>query len=488
MDGAQVITRADTPITDGYLPLAAFRHLEPTAVGLIDLDSPPRFAPAPGSSVPGTPRDALGLVRLHGAPLGVVYLEDASSRRATERLAQVVWAQIGPAITEHVRSHQCARVPDGPATLLAGLPAIGAGCSGGIAEYPPGSVAVIISTTGRVDVLKRCLESLAAIDRRDMEVIIVDNRPRTGETLALVSEMMCRDERFRYVAEPRQGLSVARNRGVAEAMTAEYVAFTDDDAVVDAGWLRWLLAPFADNSVTATTGMVLPLELETTAQKRFEQYAGFSKGTHRRCYDLTAERADDRLLYPYWGGMFGSGNSMAFRRSALITAGGFDPSLGAGSPTGGGEDIAAFSDAILRGGRLIYEPRSLCWHEHRRDEKALRNQLFNYGAGFTATLCRAATHDPYFIRSAARSIPIAIRLLRDRARVASEHSESQLPPELSRLEYSGMLRGPMLYAKSVRRVARLGLTNPNGSPPQHTYDPAQDSSDLCRVHSRVPCR
>ena len=65
-----------------------------------------------------------------------------------------------------------------------------------------------------------------------------------------------------------------------------YVAFTDD-AVVNAGSLRWLLAR-PDESVTATTGMVLPLAMETTAQKRFEQYADFSKGTHQRCYDCGA--------------------------------------------------------------------------------------------------------------------------------------------------------------------------------------------------------
>ena len=457
------MTRADTPTTDGYLPLAAFRHLDPTAIGLIDLDSPARFVHAPGSSLTGTHRDALALVRLHGEPLGVIHLECPPPNGVNEQVAETIWAEIGMAIVQHVTSHRCACVPSGPAALLAGLPATGAGCSGGIREYPPGSVAVIISTTGRVDVLERCLRSLAGIDRNDMEVIIVDNRPRTGETLALVSKLARGDERFRYVAEPRQGLSVARNRGVAEAMTAEYVAFTDDDAAVDPSWLRWLLAPFADKSVTATTGMVLPLELETTAQKRFEQYAGFSKGTRRRCYDVTAERDDHRLLYPYWGGMFGSGNSMAFRRSALVTAGGFDPALGAGSPTGGGEDIAAFSDAILRGGRLVYEPRSLCWHEHRREEEALRNQLFNYGAGFTATLCKAASRDPRFLRSAARAIPTVIRLLYRRARAGSEECEGQLPRELSRLEYSGMLRGPVLYAKSVRRVRRLRLKDPTGS-------------------------
>jgi O-antigen biosynthesis protein len=451
------MTRADTPMTDGHLPLAAFRHLEPTAIGLIDLDSPPRFARAPESPVTGTHRDALALVRLHGEPLGVIHLDCGSSSSLIDGLAPAIWAQIGPAIVGHVTSHRCARVPDGPAALSAGLPAVGLGCSCCVPEYPNGSVAVIISTTGRVDVLERCLRSVASIDRDDIDVIIVDNRPATGETLALVSKMAPGDKRIRYVAEPRKGLSVARNRGLAEAAAAEYVAFTDDDAVVDPGWLRWLLAPFADKSVTATTGMVMPLELETAAQKRFEQYAGFSKGTDRCSYDLIAQRADDRLLYPYWGGMFGSGNSMAFRRSALIMAGGFDPALGAGSPSGGGEDTAAFSDAILRGGRLVYEPRSLCWHEHRRHDEALRGQLFNYGVGFTATLCRAASRDPRFVRSAARAIPTVFKLLYRRARASPAESEGQLPAELSRLEYSGMLRGPLLYAKSVRRVSRVGL-------------------------------
>ena len=51
---------------------------------------------------------------------------------------------------------------------------------------------------------------------------------------------------------------------------------------------------------------------------------------------------------------------MAFRRDVLLAVGGFDPALGAGTPTGGGEDIAAFTDVMLGGGRLVYEPRSVC--------------------------------------------------------------------------------------------------------------------------------
>ena len=154
--------------------------------------------------------------------------------------------------------------------------------------------------------------------------------------------------------------------------------------------------------------------------------------------------------------MFGSGNSMAVRRAALLSAGGFDPSLGVGSIAQSGEDIDAMSSAILRGGRLMYEPRSLCWHEHRREEAALRSQLFNYGAGFTATLTKAMTHDRRFARAVVRSIPVVWRLHRGRKPRAAQ-PEGSLPAQLGGIERRGMLRGPALYARSVRSTRQLGL-------------------------------
>ncbi len=113
------MNRANTPMTDGYLPLAAFQHLEPTAVGLIDLDSPARFERAPGSRVAGMNRDAVALVRLHGEPLGVVHFECAGTSGKEQDLASAIWAQLGPVIVEHVTSHGCACVPDGAAALSA---------------------------------------------------------------------------------------------------------------------------------------------------------------------------------------------------------------------------------------------------------------------------------------------------------------------------------------------------------------------------------
>jgi hypothetical protein len=161
MEHAPIMTGADTPMTDGYLPLAAFRHLEPTALGVIDLDSPPAFVHAPWASHASTCRDALAFVRLHGPPLGVVHLNCPPPCRPSEHLAETILAQMGPAIAGHVTNHPCASVPDDPAALLAGLPPLTGGCGAAATEDPPESVAVIIPTIGWED--ERRLESLAGI-------------------------------------------------------------------------------------------------------------------------------------------------------------------------------------------------------------------------------------------------------------------------------------------------------------------------------------
>jgi glucosyl-dolichyl phosphate glucuronosyltransferase len=55
----------------------------------------------------------------------------------------------------------------------------------------------------------------------------------------------------------RQGLSGARNTAVAAA-TGDVVVFLDDDAAARPGWLRALLAPYADPEVVAVGGVAHP--------------------------------------------------------------------------------------------------------------------------------------------------------------------------------------------------------------------------------------
>lgn len=455
--GADPQPTVGTAQAGGELPVGPFLHQDPTAIGLVELDRP--LAVATPSSTPDAAQrpDALLLVRLHDDPLSLIHIAEPFGELGREQLAERVWSGVGERLRGHVRRHSCAIEPRSGKDLVGGLVSPYGTCGAAVPSRPAVSSTVLVPTAGRPNELARCLDSLLELPRSDFDIVVVDNRPSQGDTANVVASARDAGGRVRYVAEPRPGSSVARNRGIAES-DSDVVVFADDDVVVDRGWLDWLLSPFADPAVTVTTGLVLPLDLETPAQKCFERYlGGFAKGLVGRRYDLDSYRGDDHPLYPYWGAVFGTGASVAFRRHDLVAAGGFDPALGAGSPALAGADIEAMSAAILRGGGLVYEPRSLCWHEHRRSEEALRYQLFSYGVGSTALLTKALLHDRRFLGAAAHSAGVVRDLYRARERDHQVSAADSLLAELAREQLKGMVQGPWRYARSVRWARRLGL-------------------------------
>jgi hypothetical protein len=161
---------------------------------------------------------------------------------------------------------------------------------------------------------------------------------------------------------------------------------------------------------------------------------------------------------------------MAFRAQALQRLGGFDLSLGPGTPARGGEDLVLFIDHLWKGGAIGYEPAAMVFHTHRAEYSALRQQLYNYGLGYTALLTALIVADPRHVLGLAARLPIAFRTMRaeraarmerNGAGTPTRHSPvgRPAPEELAKLERRGSLRGPVAYAHSrltARRRRRLG--------------------------------
>ena len=222
---------------------------------------------------------------------------------------------------------------------------------------------VVVCTRDRTEDLKSCLASLVPLLERGHEVIVVDNCPSDDSTQRLVDAF----PGVRYVRELRAGEGAARNCGLLAA-SHPIVAFTDDDARADAGWLDALLEPFDDPSVAVTTGLTLPVELETPAQIWFELSNGFSRGLERRILD-------SGTISPVAAGQAGASVNMAVRKSCLDEIGLFDEALGCGTPARCGTDHEFLYRALVRGFRIVYEPSALVWHRHRRDWPALRRTI-----------------------------------------------------------------------------------------------------------------
>ena len=99
-------------------------------------------------------------------------------------------------------------------------------------------ISVIICTFNRCEMLALTLESFTRIETGSdftWELIVVDNNS-TDATKGVVSEFNTRLP-IRYVFESKQGLSRARNCGIAQAQ-GDIIVFTDDDIIVTNDWLN----------------------------------------------------------------------------------------------------------------------------------------------------------------------------------------------------------------------------------------------------------
>ncbi len=309
------------------------------------------------------------------------------------------------------------------------------------------ALSVIICTHERADDLERCLAALARQTVPAGEVIVVDNAPR-GDGARAAAERAG----VRYVVEPRAGLDRARNAGVRAARGA-LLAFTDDDAVPAPDWVEVLLECLADAELAGVAGPMLPLELETEAQRLFEQYLGGPAGRREQ----ERPRRFRNETPPAWAGQVGAGANMAFRRDALERVGPFDEAFDAGTLTHSGGDTEMFGRLLTAGYTLAYEPRARVWHRHRRTMPELRRQLFGYGVGvFAYWTLRVIEYDD---REALRSAAATLRthLTRRLPRALAGHA-GDVPWRLVLAEVAGSLYGPIAYLRERRRAgAHPGL-------------------------------
>jgi GT2 family glycosyltransferase len=402
------------------------------------------------------------LVRLHGQPLGLLRVALPADGLTAEQYAAAIWEQLAEPINRHLEQDGLPQV--------ATLPAEGLGRNWRCAVRRPlpataPRVTVVVPTCGRPGILRRSLEALTSLDYPNYEVVVVDNTPQLPATAEIVATYARMDHRVRYVAQPRRGVSHARNRGLAEAQ-GSIVAFVDDDVLVEREWLTVLVAGFVDDQVAGVTGMVLASELETPSQLWIEQYGGFDKGCARKRFERSGFETEEggeprhvaaaqRALYPYSPGIFGSGANMAFRTDVVRRLGGFDPLLGPGAATRSGEDIDLLLRAILAGGAIMYEPAAVVWHSHKRDTRALRQTIYAYGVGLSAVITKTLLSDAVARRELLRRLPGGVAYALNPHSAKNSHKTASYPRSLTVLELLGMASGPLHYAVVERGIRVL---------------------------------
>jgi hypothetical protein len=148
---------------------------------------------------------------------------------------------------------------------------------------------------------------------------------------------------------------------------------------------------------------------------------------------------------------------MACRRSLLLELGGFDPALGAGSPSAGGEDLRLLFEVLAAGYQVVYNPSAIEYHCHRREYAALYRQMWAYGSGFVSFLLSLLVHRPRLVLNSAfiRRLPLGAVYLLSRDSSKNQKKAENFPQELTSVEWKGFLAGPLAYVRGIRRARRI---------------------------------
>lgn len=174
------------------------------------------------------------------------------------------------------------------------------------------SVVICAYTDARRELLDNSINAVLAQLRPDDQLVVVIDY--NDELLARVTA----EFGSRATVVPNRntrGICGARNAGI-EASRCDVVAFVDDDAQIQAGWLERLRADYLDPAVTGVGGNAAPV-WPTEAPAWFPATFNWVVGCSHE--GLPVDIAPVRNLL---------GCNMSFRRTALDAVGGFNSDIG----------------------------------------------------------------------------------------------------------------------------------------------------------------
>mgnify|MGYP001765171327 CR=1 FL=1 len=233
-------------------------------------------------------------------------------------------------------------------------------------------VSVVICTKNRAALLPA---AIASIDRPvpptvDYEILLIDNGS-TDDTAAVVRDLA--HPRLTYLHEPEAGIATARNTGWQKAR-GDYIAYLDDDATAFPGWVDAIARAFAhDPGAGGVGGPVRPVWHAPRPTWLGDEVA---HALTILDWGPSPQRIDTDRKWLV-------GANMAFRKSALQAAGGFDLRLGRlGSNLLSNEETFLMRQLDRLGHGILYWPSMQVHHPvpaNRLDPRWLVDRHFWQG-------------------------------------------------------------------------------------------------------------
>lgn len=213
------------------------------------------------------------------------------------------------------------------------------------------SISVVLCSYNGARVIGRCLDGLARQEYPAYEVIVVDDGS-TDDTARIAGAYD-----VTLISTPNQGLSAARNEGLARAR-GDVVAYIDDDAWPDRDWLRYLGWVYLTTDHVGVGGPNLP----PPDDGRTAGLVALAPGgpLHVLRSDTEAEHIP--------------GCNSSFRTERLRAIGGYDVRYRTA-----GDDVDVCWRLHERGWTIGFAPGAMVWHHRRGTVRGYLRQQRGYG-------------------------------------------------------------------------------------------------------------
>jgi glycosyltransferase involved in cell wall biosynthesis len=214
---------------------------------------------------------------------------------------------------------------------------------------------VVVPTIRRPELVVKCVDAILGGAQRDLELIVVD-QSEDDRTRRALEPRVASDARVRYLHSEISGAARARNLGASHA-TGELLAFVDDDAIPEPGWLAAYDRAFRELEPTPGMigGRITPM-WEGSCPSWFPRELSHMIGA----YDL----GDAVREFP--PGDFPMSGNFALPRELMERLGGFDTRLGFDvnreNPLLGGEDSHLGLKVLNAGRKVHYHPEAAVRH------------------------------------------------------------------------------------------------------------------------------
>lgn len=211
-------------------------------------------------------------------------------------------------------------------------------------------ISIIVCTYNRDKYLYDALKHIAANDfpSADYEIVLVNNNS-TDNTDAECQRFAADfpNINFRYFIETKQGLSHARNRGIAESR-GDILVFLDDDSFVCDDYIKNLNSQMENHpDAMAFGGKISPLFEEGKAPEWLNRWT----------YPLVSAIDMGESVVLFEGKSYPIGANMGFRKECIEKCGTFNTKLGRTKKNlMGGEEKDIFTRVRNLGFKIYYFP------------------------------------------------------------------------------------------------------------------------------------